>query len=134
MPYSFNSISHSEWSNDGKVEWKDDYVQLGGWSVGDQTITTNSSIYIPQGTKYLADYNVNIHHSWIGTTFSITVSGQEILSVREGAILIHKDEIHSGTTDVFTANGNLTSITCRNSYGDDYNYSQIFALRFKYGQ
>lgn len=136
LPYIFSITSHSEWSEDGKVEWNvdDNYVQLGGWTVFDQTITTNSSIYIPQGTKYFADYNVNIHHSWAGTTFSITVSGQEILSITEGSVLIHVDVPHSGTTDVFTANDALTSITCRNSYGDDYNYSQIYALRFKYGQ
>ena len=134
LPYTLSTTSHDEWSNDGKTEWNNDYVQLGGWSVGDQEITTNSSVYIPQGTKYLADYNVNIHHSWVGTTFSVTVGGQEILSIKEGAVFIHKDELHSGTTDVFTANGNLTSIKCRNSYGDDYNYTQIYALKFRYGQ
>ena len=134
LPYSFNAASHSEWSDDGKVEWSEDGVQLGGWSAGDQTITTNSSVYIPQGTRFCADYTINIHHSWVGTTFSIQVGGQQILSIEEGPIFIAADVPHTGTTDVVSANGNHSSITCRNSYGADLNWSNIYFLRFKYGQ
>ena len=135
LPYSLNLASHSEWSEDGKVSWHSGDVQLGNYSTGDQSMTTSSSVNIPQGTKYCADYNVNLHCGTVGTTFSITAGNQVILSIKEsgGTFLVGTDNPHSGTTNTFTANSNITSLTCTNSYGAGGTSSYIYSLTFKYG-
>ena len=135
LPYSLNLSSHGEWSSSGGVDWYDNDVRLGNMSTGGQNITTNSSVIIPQGTNYCADYNVNVHSATVGTTFSITVGTQVILSIREeGAVFNNSDHIHEGTTATFTANSQLTSIRCDNSYGAGQTCSHIYALTLKYGQ
>ena len=84
-------------------------------STGGQTITNNSSVIIPQGTRYCADYDVNVHSATVGTTFTITAGSQEILSIREdGALFNNTDNLHNGTTNTFTANSEITSIKCNN--------------------
>lgn len=135
LPYSLNLSSHGEWSSSSGVDWYDNDVRLGNMSTGGQNITTNSSVIIPQGTNYCADYNVNVHSATVGTTFSITVGTQVILSIREeGAVFNNSDHIHEGTTPTFTANSQLTSIRCDNSYGAGQTCSHIYALTLKYGQ
>ena len=104
-------------------------------STGGQTITNNSSVIIPQGTRYCADYDVNVHSATVGTTFTITAGSQEILSIREdGALFNNTDNLHNGTTNTFTANSEITSIKCNNSYGAGQTCTHIYALTFKYGQ
>ena len=135
LPYSLNLASHGEWSASGSVDWFDNDVRLGRLSTGGQNITNNSSVFIPQGTKYCADYNVNVHSSTVGTTFSITAGTQVILSIREeGGAFNNKDNLHNGTTNTFTANNEITSIKCNNSYGAGQTCTHIYALTFKYGQ
>ena len=136
LPYSLNLDDHSEWSEDGSVSWESENVGLGWYSTGDQSITTNSSVNIPQGTKYCADYNVNVKTGTVGTTFSITAGSQSILSIKEGAgtFLLGTDHVHTGTTPTFTANANITSITCKNSYGAGATASYISTLTIRYGQ
>lgn len=135
LPYSLNLASHAEWSASGGVDWFENDVRLGHLSTGGQYITNNSSVFIPQGTKYCADYNVNVHSSTVGTTFSITAGTQEILSITEdGGLFNNKDNLHNGTTNTFTANNEITSIKCNNSYGAGQTCTHIYALTFKYGQ
>lgn len=135
LPYSLNLASHGEWSASNGVDWFENDVRLGNLSTGGQNITTNSSVIIPQGTKYCADYDVNVHSATVGTTFTITAGTQEILSIREdGALFNNSDNLHSGTTNTFTANSEITSIRCNNSYGAGQTCTHIYALTFKYGQ
>jgi len=136
LPYSLNLSSHSEWDEDGSVTWDSDNVRLGYYTTGDQSITTNSSVYIPQGTKYCADYEVNVHTGTVGTTFSITAGSQVILSIKEsgGTFLVGTDHISSGTTTTFSANSNITSLTCKNSYGAGATCSYLSLLIFKYAE
>lgn len=136
LPYSLNLGSHGEWSEDGSVTWEAGNVRLGYYTTGSQSITTTSSVYIPQGTKYCADYNVNVHTGTVGTTFSITAGTQVILSIKEagGTFLVGTDHNSSGTTTVLPANSNITSLKCTNSYGAGATCTYISALTFKYGQ
>lgn len=135
LPYSLNLASHAEWSASGSVDWFENDVRLGKLSTGGQEITNNSSVIIPQGTRFCADYDVNVHSATAGTTFTITAGTQEILSIREdGAAFNNSDNLHSGTTNTFTANGEITSLKCSNSYGAGQTCTHIYALTFKYGQ
>ena len=136
LPYSLNLDSHSEWNEDGKITWNSENVQLGNFSTGDQSMTTNSSVNIPQNTKLCADYSVNVHCASIGTTLSVTVGNQVVLSLQEGGgtFLLGTDHPHSGTTPTFSASNNITSITCRNSYGAGGTSSYIYSLTIRYGQ
>lgn len=136
LPYSLNLSSHSEWSEDGSVTWDADNVRLGYYSTGDQSITTTTSVYIPRGTKYCADYNVNVHTGTVGTTFSITAGTQVILSIKEsgGTFLVGTDHNSSGTTIVLAANNDITSLRCYNDYGAGATCTYISSLTFKYGQ
>lgn len=136
LPYSLNLDSHSEWNEDGKITWNSENVQLGNYSTGDQSMTTNSSVNIPQDTELCADYSVNVHCATVGTTLSVTVGSQVILSLKEGGgtFLIGTDHPHSGTTPTFSASNNITSITCRNSYGAGGTSSYIYSLTIRYGQ
>ncbi|MBQ7180116.1 MAG: DUF4493 domain-containing protein [Bacteroidaceae bacterium] len=136
LPYSLNLSSHSEWSEDGSVNWDSGDVRLGYYTTGDQSITTTSSVNIPQGTRYCADYSVNVHTGTVGTTFSITAGSQVILSIKEGGgtFLVGTDNPHNGTTTIFSANSNITSLTCTNSYGAGATCSYIYSLTFKYAQ
>ena len=136
LPYSLNLQSHSEWSEDGSVDWNNDNVRLGYYSGGDQSITNTTSVHIPQGTKYCADYSVNVHPGTVSTTFSITAGSQTLLSIKEsgGTFVVGTDHPSSGTTTVMTANDNITTLKCTNSYGAGASCSYISALTFKYGQ
>lgn len=136
LPYSLNLSSHGEWDEDGSISWESSEVQMGYYSTGGQTITNNSSVYIPQGTKYCADYAVNVHTGTVGTTFSITCGTQVILSIKEagGTFLVGTDHFSSGTTNTFNANSNITSLKCNNSYGAGATCTYIQSLTFKYGQ
>ena len=136
LPYSLNLSSHSEWSEDGSVNWDSGDVRLGYYTTGDQSITTTSSVNIPQGTRYCADYSVNVHTGTVGTTFSITAGSQVILSIKEGGgtFLVGTDNPHNGTTTIFSANSYITSLTCTNSYGAGATCSYIYSLTFKYAQ
>ena len=136
LPYSMNLGSHSEWSEDGKVSWNADAVQLGNYSTGGQSITTSSSVFIPKTTKYCANYSVNLHCATVGTTFSITAGSQVILSIKEsgGTFLVGTDNPHNGTTNTFAANSDITTVTCDNSYGAGGTSSYIYSLTLKYGQ
>lgn len=135
LPYSLNLASHGEWSASGGVDWFENDVRLGNLSTGGQNIATSSSVIIPQGTKYCADYHVNVHSATVGTTFSITVGSQQILSIREdGGLFNNSDHIYEGTTSTFKANEVITSIRCDNSYGAGQTCTHIYSLTFKYGQ
>lgn len=136
LPYSIDFTSHSEWSEDGKITWNSDNVQLGNLSTGDQSMTNNSSINLPVGTKFSGIYNVNVHCAAIGTTLSIKVGNQTLLRFEEGngTPIFGTDHPYSDTTDTFTAEGNITSITCTNSYGAGGTCSYIYGLTIRYGQ
>ena len=136
LPYSLDLNSHSEWSEDGKVTWNTDNVQLGNYTTGDQSMTTNTSINLPTGTKFSGVYNVNVHCATVGTTLSVTVGSQVLFSFQEGGgtFLLGTDHLYSGTTETLTASNNITSITCTNSYGAGGTSSYIYALTIRYGQ
>ncbi len=136
LPYSLNLSSHSEWIEDGKITWDSDNVQLGNYTTGDQSMTTNSSINLPQNTKFCGTYSVNVHCATIGTTLSVSVGNQTIFSFEEGGgtFLLGTDHPYSGMTETFTASNNITSITCRNSYGAGGTSSYIYSLSIRYGQ
>ena len=135
LPYAIDFSSHDEWTNSGDVTWEDN-IAMGFWNGGSQSITTNSAVYIPQGTKYCADYNVNVHTGTVGSTFTITAGSQVLLSIKEGGgtFLLGSDHMHSGTTNTFTANSNITTLTCTNSYGAGATGSYIYNLGFRYGE
>lgn len=141
LPYTVNFASHGEWteSRSNEISWNSDNVKLGGWAtnINGQTITNTSSLNIPQGTKYCASYAVNVRTGTAGTTFTITVGGQEILSISESGRIFNvggTDHYHSSTTDTFTANSNLTSLVCKNSWGDGQSSTTITSLVFKYAR
>ena len=52
----------------------------------------------------------------------------------DGGLFNNKDNLHKGTTNTITANSNITSLTCHNSYGAGQTCSHIYALTFKYAQ
>ena len=135
LPYSLNLKSHSEWSESGSVDWYDNDVRLGHLSTGGQSITTNSSVIIPQNTRICADYHVNVHSATVGTTFSITAGGQVMLSITEdGGFGNNKDNLHQGTSQSIVANSTITSLVCNNSYGAGQTCSHIYSLTFKYAE
>lgn len=136
LPYSLNFSSHSEWSSSGTISWGGSQVQFGKNTVGSQSITTSSSVNIPQGTKYCAEYSLNIHTATVGSTFTIKVGGQEVLNISESGKIGNisgSDHRHAATTNSFTADGNLTTITCNNSYGSGQTCSYLYGLTVKYG-
>lgn len=135
LPYSLNLKSHSEWDEDGKISWNDTDVQFGRLSTGGQTITNNSSVYIPKSTNICADYNVNVHSATEGTIFSITLQDQILLSIKEdGALFNNSDHDHIGTTATISTSKIVTTIKCNNSYGAGQTCSYIRSLTFRYGQ
>lgn len=135
LPYSLNLASHSEWSESGSIDWFENDVRLGRLSTGGQSITTNSSVNIPQNTRICADYYVNVHSATVGTTFSITAGGQMMLSItEEGGAFNNSDHIHQGTSQSIVANSTITSLVCNNSYGAGQTCSHIYSLTFKYAE
>ena len=136
LPYSLNLASHEEWISSSGVDWFDSDVRLGHLSTGSQSITNSSSVSIPMGTCFCADYSVNVHTLTVGTTFSVSVGNREILSIEEaGTPFRDTDHLHSGTTNVLRDNNQvLTTITCHNSYGAGQTCSHIYSLSFKYAK
>lgn len=136
LPYSLNLASHEEWISSSGVDWFDSDVRLGHLSTGSQSITNSSSVSIPMGTCFCADYSVNVHTLTVGTTFSVSVGNREILSIEEaGTPFRDTDHLHSGTTNVLKDDNQvLTTITCHNSYGAGQTCSHIYSLSFKYAK
>ena len=136
LPYALNLASHDEWISSSGVDWFDNDVRLGHLSTGSQSLTNSSSVCIPIGTYFCADYSVNVHTLTVGTTFSISVDNMEILSIEEaGTPFRDTDHMHSGTTSVVKDdNQNLTTIVCHNSYGAGQTCSHIYSLSFKYAK
>ena len=136
LPYSLNLASHDEWTSSTGVDWFENDVRLGHLSTGSQSITNSSSICIPMGTYFCADYYVNVHNAVAGTTLTITVGNIEILSIEEkGRVFGNDDHLHSGTTSIKKDDNQvLTTITCHNSYGASQTCSHIYSLSFKYAK
>ena len=136
LPYSLNLASHEEWSEAGSVDWFDNDVRLGSGSSGSQQINTNSAVCIPPSTFYCADYNVNVHNGVHGTTFTITVGNNEILSIEEkGRAFGNDDHLHSGTTNPTCDHDNYaTSIVLYNDYGAGFACSHIYSFTLKYAK
>lgn len=134
LPYSLNLASHDEWISSSGVDWFENDVRLGHLSTGSQSLTNSSSVSIPMGTYFCADYSVNVHVFTVGTTFSINVGNKEILSIEEaGTPFRDTDNMHSGTTNPVKDDSQyLTSIVCHNSYGAGQTCSHIYSLSFKY--
>lgn len=134
LPYSLNLASHDEWSEAGSVDWFENDVRLGKNSTGSQQIYTNSSVCIPPSTYYCADYSANVHNGVVGTTFTITIGNNEILSIyEEGRAFGNDDHLHSGTTDAACDNNNYaTSIVLYNDYGAGYCCTHIYSFTLKY--
>ena len=134
LPYSLNLKDHGEWDSSGGVDWFDNDVRLGHLSTGGQYIRTGIAICLPPSTYFCADYNVNVHTLTVGTTFSIDVGTNHILSIEEaGTPFNDKDHLHEGTTATFHDDNQwTTSIQCNNSYGAGQTCSHIYALTLKY--
>ena len=136
LPYSLNLASHDEWASSTGVDWFENDVRLGHLSTGSQSITNSSSVCIPMGTYFCADYSVNVHTLTVGTTLSITVGNKEIYKREEpGTPFNDVDHLYSGTTGIFKDdNQNLTTITCHNSYGAGQTCSHIYSFTLKYAK
>ena len=136
LPYSLNLKDHGEWDASGGVDWFDNDVRLGHLSTGGQYIRTGIAISLPPSTRFCADYNVNVHTLTVGTTFSIDVGTNKILSITEaGTPFNDKDHLHSGTTSTFSDDSQwTTSIQCNNSYGAGQTCSHIYSLTLKYAK
>lgn len=137
LPYSLNLASHDEWTQSGGVDWFDNDVRLGYMSSGSQYIQTNTSICIPPSTYYMADYSVNVRSATVGTTFSIEIGNNVILSIEESGQLFNfgTDHVHTGSTDPFKDDNNYaTRIYCKNSYGASQTCSHIYSLTLKYAK
>ncbi|MBO4613214.1 MAG: DUF4493 domain-containing protein [Bacteroidaceae bacterium] len=136
LPYSLNLKSHDEWATSSGVDWYDNDVRLGHLSTGSQSITTSTSIAIPAGTYFCADYDVNVHTFTIGTTFSITVGNITILEIEEpDSPFNNHDNMHAGTTNSYKDDSQyFTTLTCHNSYGAGQTCSHIYSLTLKYGK
>jgi len=132
LPYSIDFEKQDEWAISSGVTWSGTDVQFGLNSTGSQSITTTSAVCIPMGTYFCADYSVMLHPATGGTTFSIVVGTQTILSIQEKGIN-HNDVDHKGSTGVFHEdNQYLTTITCSNSYGAAQTRSKLYLFCLKY--
>ena len=137
LPYSLNLASHDEWTQSGGVDWFENDVRLGYMSTGSQYIQTNTSICIPPSTYYMADYSVNVRSATVGTTFSIEIGNNEILSIEESGQVFNfgTDHVHTGSTNSFKDDNNYaTQIYCKNSYGASQTCSHIYYLTLKYAK
>lgn len=134
LPYSLNLNNQNEWAISSGVDWSGSEVKLGGGSTGSQSITNTTSICLPMGTYFCADYNVNVHNGVAGTTLSITCGSQELISIHEdGRAFGNDDHYHSGTSNIVHDNNQyITTIACQNSYGASLTCSYIYALTLKY--
>lgn len=94
----------------------------------------NPDFAIPHNTGVAMDYSFMIHPATEGTTLTITVGEDVILSKREeGGLANSSDYPHSGTNSV-TLSGNAVEIKCLNSYGGSATYTSIYSLAFKYSK
>ena len=134
LPYSLDFDNQDEWAISSGVDWSGSQIKLGGGSTGSQSITNSTSICLPMGTYFCADYNVNVHNGVAGTTLSITCGSQELISIHEdGRAFGNDDHYHSGTSNVVHDNNQyITTIVCQNSYGASLTCSYIYSLSFKY--
>ena len=92
----------------------------------------NLDFAIPHNTGVAMDYSFMIHPATEGTTLTITVGEDVILSKREeGGLANSSDYPHQGT-NVVSLSGSAVEIKCLNSYGGSATYTSIYSLAFKY--
>ena len=119
------------------VTFSDGEVKLGerGWLTAHYNeYIHNPDFAIPHNTGVAMDYSFMIHPATEGTTLTITVGEDVILSKREeGGLANSSDYPHSGTNSV-TLSGNAVEIKCLNSYGGSATYTSIYSLAFKYSK
>lgn len=134
LPYSLDFDNQDEWAISSGVTWGTNDIQFGHLSTGSQSITNSTSICIPTGTYYCADYNITVHPFTIGTTFSVTCGSQKIIEFEApNSPFNEHDEPHSGTSAVFhDDNQYISTIECHNSYGAGQTCSYLYALTLKY--
>ena len=134
LPYSLDFDNQDEWAISSGVTWGTNDIQFGHLSTGSQSITNSTSICIPTGTYYCADYNITVHPFTIGTTFSVTCGSQKIIEFEApNSPFNEHDEPHEGTTSAFHDDTQyISAIECHNSYGAGQTCSYLYALTLKY--
>lgn len=119
------------------VTFSDNEVKLG--NRGSLQAHYNESINnldfaILHNTVVALDYNFMIHPATEGTTLTISVGEDVILSIREeGGLANSSDYPHKGTNNV-TLSSNAVEVKCLNSYGGSKTYTSIYSLAFKYSK
>ena len=94
----------------------------------------NTDFAIPHNTTVALDYNFMIHPATEGTTLTITVGEDVILSKREeGGLANSSNYPHQGSNTVILSS-NAVEIKCLNSYGGSETYTSIYSLAFKYSK
>lgn len=117
------------------VTFSDGEVKLGerGWLQAHYNeYIYNNDFAVPHNTKVALDYSFMIHPATEGTTLTITVGEDVILSIREeGGLANSSDYPHTGTNEV-DLSGDAVEIKCLNSYGGSATYTSIYSLALKY--
>lgn len=134
LPVTFAPPKEAEWSHSGGVKFNDSNVKLsiGG---GAASITNNSSVNIPAGTKVAMKYDIIIHPGAMHTTFSVSLGSQEIYKqYQKGGFLNTKDYSFKGTTSGTVLSSATSKIVCNNDYGLGATHSTINSLEFKYSR
>ena len=119
------------------VTFSDGEVKLG--ERGMLTAHRNESVYnndfaVPQNTVVAFDYDIMIRPATEGTTLTITLGEDVLLSKREeGGAGDFAQYPHSGSTSVelFV---DAVQLKCLNSYGGSMTYSCIYSLSLNYGK
>ena len=119
------------------VTFSDGEVKLG--ERGMLTAHRNESVYnndfaVPQNTVVAFDYDIMIRPATEGTTLTITLGEDVLLSKREeGGAGDFAQYPHSGSTSVELF-ADAVQLKCLNSYGGSMTYSCIYSLSLNYGK
>lgn len=138
LPVDFAPPKDEEWDEDGKVKYEDGHVRMGGkvldLTIGSQTMTNNGSLRVPAGVTVGLHYDIVIHPATMGTTFSVSLGSDSMLSKKEsGGGGNTKDYPYVGSVSV-KLQTNTSQIKCHNSYGGGQTRTEINSLYFYYGQ
>lgn len=121
------------WSNDkGTTDFNGDHVRLGNYSWSQPHRIKNDSWFnIPAGTRMLLDYDIVLHSAAVSTTANVKAGDQQIVECTNTK---YGKDVHNTGVQQFTANTNVTKVTCEGSYGSGATHTKVYKLFFQYAQ
>ena len=134
LPANFTPPTQATgWVNDkGTVNFNSDHVRLGNYSLSQPHRIKNSAWFnIPAGTKMSLDYDIVLHRAAVNTTANVKVGDQQIVECTNSK---YGDDVHNTGVEIFTANAQVTSVTCEGSYGSGATHTKVYKLFFQYGK